>query len=243
MLEYSTHGAAGDVVLVHGAGGNNLLWKRTLGYMDGPRRAVAVNLPGHPSGDITCTSVADYAVALHQFVLESGLEKPVICGHSMGSAITLQLALDHPEDLGGMVLVGAGAKLGVDPRIVEGLRDHPLKTIEQTITPMSFRAIDLELGREARAALSFTNLPVFLNDYLACEGFDVRSELHRITARTLIICGEEDRMTPPKWSQYLNEKIPSSTASFVKESGHMLPLEKPQALAGLIQPFLSGFNR
>ncbi len=242
MLDFIKGQAPRDVLFVHGAGGNNVFWKRTLQYLSGTGGAFAVNLPGHPSGDITCKTIRDYTEAVHRHVAECLPTKPVVCGHSMGSAIALTLAIEHPDDLGGLILVGAGAKLGVDPAIVEGLRTQPLKTIEQTITPMSYFKIDLGMGREARAALSFANLPVFLNDYLACDGFDVRSRLSEITAKTFIICGENDRMTPPKWSAYLNQNIKSSAMEFVRDAGHMVPLEKPETCAELIQGFLSKLN-
>ena len=239
VLDSVAHEAPYDAILVHGAGGNNLLWKRTLQYLGGPSTATAVNLPGHPSGEITCRTVEDYSEALHDFIVESRILRPVVCGHSMGSAVTLKLAIGHPEDVGGLVLVSAGAKMGVDPNIVEGLRGRPMEAIEQIITPRSFYSIDFGLGREARAALSVSNLPVFLNDYLACNGFDVRDRLKEITARTLIICGEDDRLTPPKWADYLKANIASSEAVIIGESGHRVPLERPETCAKAIQAFLS----
>ncbi|MDG7006718.1 MAG: alpha/beta hydrolase [Nitrososphaerota archaeon] len=239
MLSYISHDSPRDIIFVHGAGGNSLLWKRTIQYLSGRSKAIAVDLPGHPSGEITCKSVGDYAEAVHGFIVESRLETPVVCGHSMGGAISLTLALTHPEDLGGLILVSTGAKLGVAPEIINGLGGDPMRAIESTITPWSFNSIDLGMGREARAALSVSNLPVFLNDYLACDGFDVRQALPKIAARTLVVCGDKDRMTPPKWSHYLNANIAGSELYFVKDSGHMLPLEKPKALAGVIQRFLS----
>ena len=239
MLTHISHEAPRDIVFVHGAGGNSLLWKRTIRYLTGPSVALAVDLPGHPDGEITCRSVGDYVEAVHATIRGSSLGRPVICGHSMGGAIALTLALTHPDDLGGLILVSTGAKLGVDPEIIRGLGSNPLRAIESTITPWSFNSIDLGLGREARAALSVSNLPVFLNDYLACDGFDVRKELPRITARTLVVCGDKDQMTPPKWSHYLGENISGSELYFVKDSGHMLPIEKPEALAGVIQRFLA----
>ncbi len=193
MLDSVTHEAPYDVVLVHGAGGNNLLWKRTLQYLRGPSRAIAVNLPGHPSGEITCRTIEDYSEVLHQFIVESRVPRPVVCGHSMGSAVTLKLAIEHPEDVGGLVLVGAGA--------------------------------------------------VFLNEYLACQDFDVRDELPRIAAKTLIVCGDRDQMTPPRWAHFLKANILNSELYFVRDSGHMLPLEKPEPLARLIQSFLESFSR
>jgi pimeloyl-ACP methyl ester carboxylesterase len=59
----------------------------------------------------------------------------------------------------------------------------------------------------------------------------------------MVICGDKDRMTPPKFSHYLSASIPGSELRFVKDSGHMLPLEKPEALASIVQSFLSSFTR
>ncbi|MFI5404378.1 MAG: alpha/beta fold hydrolase [Candidatus Gagatemarchaeaceae archaeon] len=238
MLEFTESAAPRDLVLIHGAGGNSIFWKRTAQFLSGEGRAFALNLPGHPSGDITCRSIAEYADAVHGFIAGAGLSRPFVCGHSMGSAISLELAIRNPDDVGGLILVGAGAKLGVDPAIVDGLRTDPMLTIEKTITPMSYFAIDLGLGREARAALSFSNLPVFLNDYLACDGFDIRDKLSRISGRTLLVCGEKDRMTPPRWTHYLAENIANSSAFIIREAGHMVPLERPESFASLLQGFL-----
>jgi pimeloyl-ACP methyl ester carboxylesterase len=240
VLGSISHEAPQDAVFVHGAGGNSLLWRRTMQYLSGGAKGVAVDLPGHPGGDITCSTVGDYAGALHDFVKDSRLVRPVICGHSMGGAVALTYALTYPDDLGGLILVSTGAKLGVAPEIIEGLQREPMKAIESIITPWSFNSIDLGLGREARAALSISNLPVFLNDYLACRGFDVRPRLREIQARTLVVCGDKDRMTPPKWSHFLASDITGAELRFVKDSGHMLPIEKPEALARTIQSFLEG---
>jgi pimeloyl-ACP methyl ester carboxylesterase len=242
VLDFISHESPYDIILVHGAGGNSLLWKKTLNGLSGHSKAMAVDLPGHPSGEITCKSIGDYVEALRQFMAENNLQRPAVCGHSMGGAIALALAIGHPEQIGGLVLVSSGAKLGVDERILGGLRDQPMRTIEGIITPWSFYSIDLGLGREARAALSTSNLPIFLNDYLACQGFDVRPELPKIASRTLVVCGDKDKMTPPKWSHFLNASIPDSELRFVKDSGHMLPLEKAGALAEVLQSFLSGLS-
>jgi pimeloyl-ACP methyl ester carboxylesterase len=243
MLSFISHSAPHDAVFVHGAGGNSLLWRRMLEGLTGDSRALAVDLPGHPSGEISCRSVEDYAEALHRFLVESRLNRPVVGGHSMGGATVLTLALAHPDDIDGLVLVGTGAKLGVAPKILEGLRSEPMRTIENVITPWSFNSIGLALGREARDAMSVSNLPVFLNDYLACTTFDVRKDLQKISKRTLVVCGDKDRMTPPRFSDYLAANIKGSELHFIRDSGHMLPLERPEALASVVQAFLAGFTR
>jgi len=243
VLATLEHPAPNDLVFIHGAGGNNLLWRRILGFLSGEGTAFAVNLPGHPSGEITCKSVADYAEAVHSFIVEKGIQRPSICGHSMGGAIALTLALDYPEDVGSLILVDTGAKLGVNSELLDGLRAQPLSAIEKMITPWSFHSLSFDSARESRTALSISNLPVFLNDYLACDGFDVRERLPEITARTLIVCGESDEMTYPKASHLMNANIPRSSLFFIRDAGHMVPLEKPQLCAQLIQSFLSEPSR
>lgn len=210
--------------------------------LSGGSTAFAANLPGHPSGEITCKTIGQYAESLHDFISELGVNRPAVCGHSMGGAVSLALALEHPEDVGGLILVATGARLGVDNKILEGLRVDPMRTIEKTITPWSFYSVDLGLGREARVALSISNLPVFLNDYAACDAFDVRNEIGRVTAKTLVVCGDKDRMTSPKWSHFLASNIPGAELYFVKDSGHMIPFEKPGTLSSVIQKFLEGLR-
>src|SRR5271157_3210576 len=89
MLSSYATPAPYPAVFVHGAGGNNLLWKRTLERLSGGSKASAVNLPGHPSGEITCKSIPEYSQSVLDFMREGKLNAPVVAGHSMGSAVAL----------------------------------------------------------------------------------------------------------------------------------------------------------
>ena len=230
-------------VFVHGAGENSLLWKKTLERLSGGSQAFAVDLPGHPTGEVACKTIPEYSQVLLDFIRQRGLRFPAVAGHSMGSAVAITLAIEHPEVIGGLIIVSGGAKLGVDRTVLEGLRNQTMKTVEKTITPMSFYAVDLALGRDARSALSTSNPPVFLNDYLACAAYDERERLDRIRTKTLVVCGDADRMTPPKWAHYLQSNIQGAELRFIRDAGHMLPIEKPEVLAGMIQAFLEGLSR
>jgi len=238
-----THAAPHDAVFIHGAGENCTLWTQILQHLSGGGTAYAVNLPGHPTGEISCHTIDEYSDAVFSFIADHRLG-PALCGHSMGGAVGLTLALNHPESVSGLALLSSGAKLGVIPELISGLEKDPLKAIEHDITPLSFYKLDLETGRRARAALSLSNPDVFLNDYLACRAFDARGRLRELSVKTLIVCGRDDRLTPPKWSAYLDANILSPHDLYVvKEAGHMLPIEKPEICARLIQRFLTGLNR
>jgi pimeloyl-ACP methyl ester carboxylesterase len=238
-LDFLSHESPRDIVFIHGAGESYLLWEPLLRSLAGEQKAYAVNLPGHPTGEITCRSIQEYAEAVHAFIRDGDIRKPVVSGHSMGGAIALTLVLEHKDDVSKLVLFDTGAELGVLPEILLGLVGAPLNIIERVITPKSFYKLDPELARVARRGLSLSNPAVFRNDYNACNEFDVRQRLSEISVETLIVCGENDELTPPKWSHYLNSKILNSILFFVRGAGHMAPIEKPDTCARLVSDFLS----
>jgi pimeloyl-ACP methyl ester carboxylesterase len=80
--------------------------------------------------------------------------------------------------------------------------------------------------------------PVLQNDFLACNVFDATGQLVRIAVPTLIICGSEDRMTPPRLSYSLQRGIANSRLEIVEGAGHMTMLEEPLLVTDLIARFL-----
>jgi pimeloyl-ACP methyl ester carboxylesterase len=80
---------------------------------------------------------------------------------------------------------------------------------------------------------------VLLGDFRACDAFDVRERLGDISVPTLVIGGTEDRLTPPKFSEYLREHIPNTQLLLVEEAGHMVMLEQPAVVTEAIADFLA----
>jgi pimeloyl-ACP methyl ester carboxylesterase len=108
-LYYFHHegGSAGKppMVLLHGAGGDYLVWPPEIRRLPGIR-VYALDLPGHgKSGGPGCQSVEDYARAVVGLMDAVGLWRAAFVGHSMGGAIALTLALDFPERTAGLGLV------------------------------------------------------------------------------------------------------------------------------------------
>ena len=73
----------------------------------------------------------------------------------------------------------------------------------------------------------------------ACDAFDRRADVSRIVLPSLILCGEADRMTPVKFSQFLHEQIAGSELIVMPVAGHMVMLEQPAAVAKSVAAFLS----
>jgi pimeloyl-ACP methyl ester carboxylesterase len=76
-------------------------------------------------------------------------------------------------------------------------------------------------------------------DYLACDVFDRRPDVAQIQLPTLIVCGTADRMTPPRFSQWLKDQLPQAELVWVGGAGHMVMLEQPAPVAAEVSNLLA----
>ena len=171
-----------------------------------------------------------------EFMTALALESPTVVGHSMGGAIALDLALRYGDRLGGLVLVGTGARLRVMPSLLEGLRGEFESTVDLLCRYLYGPLASEEMVRLGREEMLAIGPEVLLGDYLACDRFDVTSRLDEVRLPTLVICGEEDQLTPLNYSQFLVDHIQGARLVTIPEAGHMVMLEKPRettdAMAG-----------
>ncbi|HEX9114428.1 MAG TPA: alpha/beta hydrolase [Anaerolineae bacterium] len=228
------------LVLVHGAGGNHMHWPPEVRRLAGPA-VYALDLPGHgKSGGPGRTSIARYAEAVASIAEALRLPRFVLAGHSMGGAIAQEYALNWPEKLAGLILVGTGARLPVSPQILDGiLTDYAATTALVTRWAYGDHVAPALLAEYTRR---LRQVPASLihGDYEACEAFDRRPDVARIVLPTLVLCGGADRMTPPKFSQSLAEQISGAKLVLIPGAGHMVMLEQPAAVAGAVGSFLAG---
>jgi pimeloyl-ACP methyl ester carboxylesterase len=67
---------------------------------------------------------------------------------------------------------------------------------------------------------------------------DVREDLGRIRCHTVVVCGEQDMVTPPQASQAIAAAIPRASYVPIPHSGHMVTLEQPVAVSSLLRYWL-----
>jgi len=237
---YEALGKGLPLVFVHGSMNSHVSWnfQRPLSKK---YRLILLDLPGHGKSDpldeeISVELFADYVA---EFVRGLGVEKMVAVGHSLGGAICIQLALNYPELLRAVVLVGTGAKLGVLPDILKALKTNFKESVEMAIGGMAFaEKADPEVVEMVKNECLKCRPEVAYSDFAACNNFDVRGKISEISFPTLIIVGIEDKLTPVKWSRYLNETISNSSLKIIESAGHMVMMEKPEELNQAIQNFL-----
>ena len=244
-VAYEHHGGGGSaegrpaLLLIHGAAGSRLFWPPAIRRLEGVE-VYALDLPGHgATGGEASPTLDGYASAVKAWMEAVGLRRAVCAGHSMGSAIALTLGLMSPEALAGLILVGSGASLRVNPLLLD-LSGSPAtyRQAVDLIVEWSFGSqTPPRLLELASRRMGDVPARVLHADLEACSRFDVRSQIGNITLPALVICGSEDRMTPPKLSQALAEALPRSRLHMVEGAGHMVMLEQPEAVAAAIGQF------
>jgi pimeloyl-ACP methyl ester carboxylesterase len=229
------------IVFIHGSGDSARVWRLQLEYF-GTDRAFAIDLPGHGRRIDSLpeeVSVLDYARSVHEIIFdELHLDHPVIAGHSLGGAVALAMGLEYGSELGGLILIGTGARLRVHPDLLKGAKETPQQAnlqlqqlaIAATTNPSIFAGPAEEQAKTERNML--------YRDLSACNIFDVMLRLGEIHLPTLIICGDEDRLTPVKYSQYLHSHIAGSTLRILPDAGHYVFREQPEAVNGAIEEWM-----
>jgi pimeloyl-ACP methyl ester carboxylesterase len=231
------------IVFVHGSGDSSRIWRHVISYLS-EFNCVALDLPGHgariESPGPRSMSVADYAQDVTQQLEQRDLSGICLAGHSLGGAIALYMAVHFPSLVGSLALIGTGARLRVAPQLLEMASGDPEKATghlaEMGISSGDSSMATEEYQREERAPLAGPG--ILYRDLAACDAFDMMADLDRIYQPAIIITGEQDRMTPPKYAHYLKDHLANSTLAMIPNAGHFVPYEQPEAVAAALASWL-----
>jgi len=236
-VSYLTAGdsaAAPSILLIHGSGMSAGAWVNQLRGLPEAFRVAAIDLPGHGKSDpIPQASVEEYAETVAKFLEAQGSGPVLVVGHSLGGAIAIALAARRPHAVTGLVLLASCAKLPwVDSswgRLLPYLPGPLWKTFfisaaQKLLFAPGVPSHAVSLGmQEIRSCRAET----ILKDLQAAKAMDLTQQATGLDVPTLILCGSQDRLTPPALSADLRGLIPRARLSLIEGAGHMLLLEVP----------------
>ena len=216
-----------SMVFIHGAGGSHRLFGYQMQAFRDLEACYFVDLPGHGSSPPppSIPSIATYSDAVIDFL--AGLATPAtLVGHSMGGAVVLQAALSRPDLVDHLVLLSTGCQLPVPETALLGLESDYSATLDKILQHSFSKTVDPDLFAKACNGIRKTDPAIVRADFQACNAFNICDRLHEVTCPTLIICGDNDRLTPLVYSEQLHTSIANSRLNVVPGGSHMLMLEE-----------------
>ncbi len=239
-FRWCEHGEGEPVVLLHGLMGEIDNWQDSLGTLGRSCRPIALSLPLFDAAlaEPSPPALAEY---VRRFLDALDIPEAVVGGNSLGGHVALELALDHPGRVSGLILTGSsglferGFARGVPHRpssewirgkMEEIFHEPSLVTpewVDSVWRTIAERDAVLRLVRAARAA----------------KRRNIEERLPEIEVPTLIVWGLDDRITPPEVAQRFHVLIPKSDLCWLSDCGHAPMLEQPARFNAIVEAWLA----
>ena len=200
-------------IFIHGSGHKATSWKKTIENIKN-------------NNDVLCpelSSILDGKEATYNNLYSSFVKycnnidgKIDLCGLSLGGILALNYALDFPNKLNSLILIGTPHKV---PKFMFSIQNVIFKFLPKSLfETMAFNKRDTFILGNSMKKIDFSN------------------RVSKIKCSTLIICGEKDN-TNIKSAYYLSEHIKDSKLKIIKNTGHIVNEENPKELSMLINNF------
>ena len=226
------------IILLPGLLCDRVLWEAQIRHFDGRNRVIVPDLTAHDSIN-----------ALAADVLNAAPSRFAVAGLSMGGYVALAIMRMAPERVVRLALLDTSARpdtpesrrrrrgliaqsrigtfKGVTPRLLRDLVHprHQIGPVGEAVMAMAVR-----IGRDA-----------FVRQQTAIiDRVDSRPFLGAITVPTMIVVGEQDKLTPPVIAAELRDGIPDARLMVVPDAGHLPPLEAPEVVNHALEAWLAG---
>ena len=229
---------AQSLVFIHGSGSNSGAWVHQYGTLHHAFNLAALNLPGHGESDGNGEAeISTYVEHVKDLMDVLNISRPVLIGHSMGAAIALSFAARYPEYVSGVVTLGGGVTMPVNPDILSGLMSTPDVVLDMICKFSIAKENRPKLFDAMRASLAEANIDVLASDMRACSKVDLTGLLPEIKVPTLAICGTQDKMTSPEASKQIASAISGAEFLLIEGAGHMVMMEKPDEVNEALKTF------
>jgi pimeloyl-ACP methyl ester carboxylesterase len=249
--EVEIRGDGPTILFVHGFPLDHTIWSHQVAGLPGWRR-IAPDLRGMGRSEVPdgAYSMGTYAADLAGLLDAVGTDRVVLCGLSMGGYIAFEFVRRWRERVTGLILMDTKAEAdGPDGRKARDAmatlaRTEGARAIAEAMLPKLLgegtRRRDEETVARVRTMIEATPVPGIVG---ALEAMRDRPDSTPLlpTIRgipTLVVVGEEDRLTPPERAQAITGAISGASLEIVPGAGHLPPVERPGVVTELVRRFL-----
>lgn len=250
-IHYERAGKGPELVLLHGIGSNSRSWRYQLAGLSDEFTVIAWDAPGYGRSDDPAIAEEEFRMAHFAGYLSGlldglGLEKVHILGLSMGGVIAQEFYRLYPGRVQTLILADTNRGGGTRPEAerIEQLNNRLKSALNpaelakrRTPVLLSSNASPAKIA-EVESIMSEIHPAGYRRASYAMSYADYTDLLPRITVPTLIICGEQDGVAPPRESELLHQAIPGSRLVLIPNAGHVSNQEQPELFNRAIREFL-----
>lgn len=242
---------APPLVLLNSVGSTNAMWTPCLAPLIEQFRVIRIDTRGHgdspaspPGQQCTIEDLADDVLLTLEHI---GVERVALAGLSLGGMIGMWIAAHRPERVSRLALLCTSACLDDDQLWLDRaatVRDAGLAAIADAVVARWVTAGLAERDPELLVQLVSMVRSADAESYAQCAeaiaALDLRDELARIAAPTLVIGGADDQATPLPHQQALVAGIAGARLVVLEQAAHVLTVEQPGRVAALLLAHFGG---
>jgi len=236
-------GTSTPLIFLHGVGSDKSVWRPQLHHFARRRRCLAFDYPGYGESSAAPedTTRDDYARAIFAAMDALGIGRAHICGLSLGGVIAIAMHAASPERVASLVLADSFAVhpegQAIYDRSLAGSGD--MRALAEARTDFLLaQPADPAVRSEVIETMARIPPAAYVIGTRAVWLADQRERAREIRVPSLILCGSDDKPTPPELSKELVGLIPGARYELVERAGHLTNLEQPAAFNRLLDDFL-----
>lgn len=246
-LAQSGSGERTPIVFLHGVGSDKSVWRSQLEHFADKRHAVAFDYPGYGESDPAPegTTRDDFATAILAAMRALNITRAHVCGLSLGGVVAIAMHALEPEACASLILADSFAShpdgQGIYDRAIAGSSD--LRALaEGRVDVLLAQPADPAVRSEVIETMAAIDPATYRIGADAVWLARQEERAAAIRCPTLILCGTEDRITPPALSTALAKLVPGAVYEPMERVGHLSNLERPGDFNTRVAAFVRGVD-
>jgi len=233
------------ILFLHGVGSDKSVWAPQLAHFGARRPAIAFDYPGY--GESLLRPGAnrdDFAAAMFEALDALDIERAHICGLSLGGIVALAMHHRAPRRCASLTLADSFAVHpdgeAIYTRSVDASRAMPMRDLAEARAPMLLgTGAPSALREEVVDTMARIDPDAYRLGAAAVWLADQRARASAVDVPTLVLVGDEDRITPPALSGELAQRIREARFEVIARAGHLANIEQPDAFNSAVSRFLA----